>query len=167
MFSVRWEEVYFNIFFEGEFAVRSFFSAQPAFKLSKNKYSKQIEDYFSGRIYSFSIPFRIKGSDFMVEVLEETLKIPYGEVRTYSDIAKKLETSPRAVGQALKRNPLPVIIPCHRVVAKNGMGGYTVGGITGDNSLRGRGYGNHVMSPIKIKERLLRLEGAIRDPGLH
>lgn len=161
MFSVRWGEVYFNVFFEGKFAVKSFFSIQPAFPFKKNKYSKQIEDYFSGRILSLNIPFRIEGSDFMLKVLEETLRIPYGEVRTYSDIAEELETSPRAVGQALKRNPLPVIIPCHRVVAKNGMGGYTVSGVTGNASID---YGNH--NPIKIKERLLRLEGA-RDSNLH
>jgi len=55
------------------------------------------------------------------------MKIPYGEIRTYKEIAEKLETSPRAVGRALAKNPIAVLIPCHRVVGKNSLGGYSWG----------------------------------------
>ena len=64
--------------------------------------------------------------DFKQKVLNLTKKIPRGKITTYGIIAKKLKTSPRAVGQALKRNETPIIIPCHRVVKSDGsLGGYT------------------------------------------
>lgn len=64
--------------------------------------------------------------DFKEKVFELTKKIPRGKITTYGIIAKKLKTSPRAVGQALKRNEHPIIIPCHRVVKSDGtLGGYT------------------------------------------
>ncbi|HIJ98919.1 TPA: MGMT family protein [archaeon] len=64
--------------------------------------------------------------DFQERVLKLTKKIPRGKITTYGIIAKKLKTSPRAVGQALKRNEHPIVIPCHRVVKSDGsLGGYT------------------------------------------
>jgi methylated-DNA-[protein]-cysteine S-methyltransferase len=58
-------------------------------------------------------------------IYRELIRVPYGKTVTYSDIAGQLGTSPRVVGQAMKKNPTPLVIPCHRVIAKHGMGGYT------------------------------------------
>ncbi len=129
MFSVKWGKLYFNVVIEGEKAVKSYFSTSPSFAPSDCEYARQLARYFSGERVEVRIPFRLdtNTSSFTKRVLEEVCKISYGEVRSYSDIAKALNTSPRAVGQAVKRNPLPVIIPCHRVVGKKEVGGYTVG----------------------------------------
>ena len=70
---------------------------------------------------------RLEVPNFTKKVLDIVKDIEFGDTLTYGDIAKKLNTSPRAVGMALKRNPLPLIIPCHRVVAKNSLGGYSYG----------------------------------------
>ncbi len=88
---------------------------------------EDLERYFSGEKVDFS-KYRVKiKSEFVRKVLDRVRKIGYGETVTYGDIAKELRTSPRAVGQALKANPAPVVIPCHRVVSKNGIGGYSQG----------------------------------------
>lgn len=73
------------------------------------------------------INYKLEVPAFTKKVLDVVKDIEFGSVMTYGDIAKKLNTSPRAVGMALKRNPLPLIIPCHRVVAKNSLGGYSYG----------------------------------------
>ncbi|MEN2995033.1 MAG: methylated-DNA--[protein]-cysteine S-methyltransferase [Thermodesulfovibrio sp.] len=92
-------------------------------------FAKQLNLYFKGELLKFSYPIKLQDiSDFDKKVLELTNEIPYGKTVTYSWIAKKLNTSPRAVGQALKRNPLPIVIPCHRVIKSNGsLGGYSLG----------------------------------------
>jgi methylated-DNA-[protein]-cysteine S-methyltransferase len=59
------------------------------------------------------------------QIYQEVAKVPYGETSTYGEIAGKISTSPRVVGQAMRRNPTPLVIPCHRVVGKNGIGGFT------------------------------------------
>jgi methylated-DNA-[protein]-cysteine S-methyltransferase len=70
----------------------------------------------------------ISGTEFDKKVWNEVKKIPYGEVVTYGELAKKLGTSPRAIGNALRRNPLPIYIPCHRVVGKGGkLRGFSAG----------------------------------------
>lgn len=87
----------------------------------------QLKDYFDGKIRRFNIDFEINGTEFQKSVYNAMLKIPYGETKTYSDIAKYInnEKSVRAIGQACKSNAIPVIIPCHRVVGKNNkLGGY-------------------------------------------
>ena len=73
------------------------------------------------------INYKLEVPAFTKKVLDVVKDVEFGSVITYGDIAKKLNTSPRAVGMALKRNPLPLIIPCHRVVAKNSLGGYSYG----------------------------------------
>lgn len=73
------------------------------------------------------ISYKLEVPEFTKKVLDIVKDIEFGKTLTYGDIAKKLNTSPRAVGMALKRNPLPLIIPCHRVVAKNSLGGYSYG----------------------------------------
>lgn len=66
----------------------------------------------------------LKATDFQKRVWAELLKIPPGQTVTYSELANKLNSHPRAIGQACRSNPLPVTIPCHRVVGKNNLGGY-------------------------------------------
>jgi len=89
----------------------------------------ELEEYFRGERTEFSCDFDISNlSDFTQQVLEETRKIEYGTVITYSELSRRIGSrAMRAVGSALRRNPVPIIIPCHRVVAKNGIGGYSCG----------------------------------------
>ena len=84
---------------------------------------KELRDYFAGRVRSFSVGYDISGmSAFTQAVLKEAAKIPYGQVRTYQWLAARLgkPRAARAVGNALARNPVPIIIPCHRVVRADG-----------------------------------------------
>ncbi|TAN44463.1 MAG: methylated-DNA--[protein]-cysteine S-methyltransferase [Candidatus Methanoperedens sp.] len=89
----------------------------------------ELEEYFRGERTEFSCEVDLSNlSDFVRRVLEETRKIKYGTVVTYSDLSRRIGSNAvRAVGGALGRNPVPIIIPCHRVVAKNGIGGYSCG----------------------------------------
>ncbi|MCZ7400809.1 MAG: methylated-DNA--[protein]-cysteine S-methyltransferase [Candidatus Methanoperedens sp.] len=100
----------------------------------------ELERYFEGEMIKFSSDLNISHlSQFEQKVLEETKKIKYGSTITYSQLADKIGCGgARAVGNALGKNPIPIIIPCHRVVAKKGIGGYSAG--------------------IDIKTRLLELE---------
>jgi O-6-methylguanine DNA methyltransferase len=105
----------------------------------------QLSAYCEGRRRIFNLPLDIdQGSEFQRRVWQETLKVPYGETSTYLRIALQLggRSLARAVGMALGANPLPIIIPCHRVVASDGsLGGYSGG--------------------IHVKQALLKLEGII------
>ena len=86
----------------------------------------QLADYFDGRLTDFSLPLAPLGTPFQHRVWHAMCNIPYGEVRSYGQLAKILKTGPRAVGMACARNRLPVFIPCHRVVGANGaLTGYT------------------------------------------
>jgi methylated-DNA-[protein]-cysteine S-methyltransferase len=92
---------------------------------------RQLDDYFSGRRRSFEIPidWGLVG-DFGRRVLGRTAAIPYGSVATYGDVARAIGSprAARATGNALGANPMPIVVPCHRVVAAGGkMGGYTGG----------------------------------------
>lgn len=92
----------------------------------------QIQEYFSGSRKVFDLPLSPKGTPFQKLVWQELRRIPYGEVRTYGQIAAAIghPKAARAVGQAANRNPLWILIPCHRVVGKNGnLTGYA-GGLT-------------------------------------
>jgi len=90
--------------------------------------ARQINEYFAGVRKTFSVPFDLRGSSsFMKKAYKVTQKIPFGEVRSYGWIADQLRepNSARAVGGAMGLNPVPIIIPCHRVVASDGtLGGY-------------------------------------------
>ena len=91
---------------------------------------KQLEEYLNGERRSFDIPLTPAGTDFQKAVWSELLKIPYGKTISYIDIARKLgnDKASRAVGTANGKNPLCVIIPCHRVITANGKpGGYSGG----------------------------------------
>ena len=88
----------------------------------------QLADYFDGRLTNFSLPLEPLGTPFQHSVWRAMCDIPYGEVRSYGQVAKALGTAPRAVGTACGRNPLPVLIPCHRIIGANGaLTGYTGG----------------------------------------
>jgi len=86
---------------------------------------KQIESYYAGERDAFDLPLCVDGSDFQRAVCDAMLAIPKGETRTYGDIAKELEHPAQAVGQACGGNPIPVIIPCHRVLSATGLGGFS------------------------------------------
>jgi methylated-DNA-[protein]-cysteine S-methyltransferase len=91
-------------------------------------FQKEIEEYFSGIRREFTIHINPKGTEYQKKVWSAAMEIPYGETRSYEWIAKKAGGSPRSVGNALGANPIPIIIPCHRVIRKDGsLGGYSSG----------------------------------------
>lgn len=88
----------------------------------------QLQAYFDGKRLSFDLPLAPRGSDFQKRVWAALCAIPPGETRSYADIARAIGSAPRAVGGANGANPIPIIIPCHRVVAADGsLGGYSGG----------------------------------------
>jgi methylated-DNA-[protein]-cysteine S-methyltransferase len=106
----------------------------------------QLAEYFAGRRREFDLQLAPVGTDFQLRVWHALCAIPYGAVRNYGDVARAIgqPKATRAVGQANGRNPLPIVIPCHRVLAGDGtIGGYSSG--------------------LDIKHRLLALEGVELD----
>lgn len=103
--------------------------------------AKQLDEYFSGKRTEFELNILPIGTEFQKKVWAELLKIPYGKTKSYSEIAKAIgnPNAQRAVGSACNKNPIMIIIPCHRVVSKTG-------------ALTGFAYG------LDIKEKLLSLE---------
>lgn len=83
---------------------------------------RQLQEYFSGVRTKFELPLNPKGTDFMKDVWSALEKIPYGETKTYGEIAKIIgrDKAYRAVGLANNKNPIPIFIPCHRVIGANG-----------------------------------------------
>ena len=104
---------------------------------------RQLQDYFAGRRREFDLPLNPAGSAFQLRVWLALRDIPCGQTVRYGDLAHRLGSSPRAIGGACARNPLPIIVPCHRVVAADG----SLGGYSGKEG-------------IKTKRILLDLEGA-------
>ncbi len=89
---------------------------------------EQLTDYFDGRLERFSLPLTPAGTPFQRRVWSSMTRIPYGKTQSYGDVAEDIGSSPRAVGTACGRNPIPIIIPCHRVVGNAGaMVGYSGG----------------------------------------
>lgn len=87
---------------------------------------EELEEYFDRKRRRFTLPLAPPGTDFQRRVWKRMRQVPYGTTITYGELAAELGTSSRAVGQACARNPIPVIIPCHRVVARRGrLGGYS------------------------------------------
>jgi len=107
-------------------------------------YVRELEEYFSGRRRKFTFPLDLRGTEFQLACWRALLAIPYGETRTYADIARAVGQPKafRAVGVANNRNPIAIVVPCHRVIASDG-------------TLCGYGGG------LEIKRRLLELEGAL------
>lgn len=90
----------------------------------------QIKDYLAGESKSFSTKLSLNGTEFQQLVWKELLRIPYGETRTYAQLAEKIGRpgAVRAVGSACGANPVPIIVPCHRVIRSDGsLGGYALG----------------------------------------
>lgn len=103
---------------------------------------RQLEEYLAGKRRRFSLPLDMRGTTFQLRVWRALLGIPYGETRSYAQVARivKRPKAHRAVGNAVAANPIPIIIPCHRVISSNGdVGGYSCG--------------------VHIKRKLLRIEG--------
>jgi O-6-methylguanine DNA methyltransferase len=107
-------------------------------------YVSQLEEYFSGLRKEFTFPLDMRGTPFQLECWQALVAIPYGETRTYADIARAVGRPQgfRAVGMANNRNPIAIVVPCHRVIASDG-------------TLCGYGGG------LDIKRKLLQLEGAL------
>ncbi|WP_150291784.1 methylated-DNA--[protein]-cysteine S-methyltransferase [Sphingobium estronivorans] len=105
---------------------------------------RQLSEYFAGQRTAFDLPLDFKGTDFQRRVWEALLTIPYGETRSYADVARQIgkPSACRAVGAANGRNPISIIAPCHRVVGTNG-------------ALTGFAGG------LKAKQYLLGLEGRL------
>ena len=87
--------------------------------------SQQLAAYFAGDLTEFDLSLKPKGDAFQQAVCKAMLDIPYGETTTYGAIADKLDTYGQPVGNACGANSIPIIIPCHRVLAANGLGGYS------------------------------------------
>ena len=107
----------------------------------------QFSEYFEGARKNFTLPLCLNGRAFEMCVWKFLMEIPYGETRSYGEIAAVFgnQKAARAVGQAVHRNPLPIVVPCHRVVGASNLGGY-IGGLT-------------------VKRFLLRLERAHKENG--
>ena len=107
-------------------------------------YTCQLDEYFAGKRREFSFPLDLRGTPFQLACWNALLAIPYGETRSYADIARAIGHSNafRAVGMANNRNPIAIVVPCHRVLASDG-------------TLCGYGGG------LDLKRKLLELEGAL------
>jgi len=95
-----------------------------------NIYTKEVIEYLDGKRKRFDIPINLIGSEFSMRVWEELLKVEYGKLETYKNIALKVGGArySRAVGMANGKNPIPIIVPCHRIIKSNGdLGGYSSG----------------------------------------
>lgn len=103
----------------------------------------QLSAYLNGNRQTFDLPTRAEGTPFQQAVWKALMKIPVGQTRTYAEVASMIgrPNAARAVGNALNRNPLCIVVPCHRVTSATGLGGYAYG--------------------LAMKESLLRLENAI------
>lgn len=88
----------------------------------------QLDAYFDGTLRAFDLPLEPAGTPYRRKVWQALCDIPYGATRSYLDIARAAGGSPRSVGQANGSNPIPIIIPCHRVVATTHLGGYSGAG---------------------------------------
>lgn len=97
---------------------------QPASSLLANRVATALNRYFDDPKSRFDLPLAIFGTAYQTQVWQALTAIPVGQTTTYGQLAGLLGSSPRAVGQACGANPLPIIIPCHRVVAANGRGGF-------------------------------------------
>jgi methylated-DNA-[protein]-cysteine S-methyltransferase len=87
--------------------------------------STQLEQFFTNPEHRFTLPLEMQGTVFQCRVWEALTRIPAGETLTYGELAARLGSGARAVGNACRRNPVSIIVPCHRVVAAAGIGGYS------------------------------------------
>lgn len=108
---------------------------------------RQLLAYDAGTLETFDLPLRVRGSDFQRAVCDAMSAIPFGETCTYGDISRQLGVPAQAVGQACGGNPIPVIIPCHRVMGAKGLTGFSgAGGVeTKVSLLRHEGAGGFLL----------------------
>lgn len=85
---------------------------------------QEFQKYFKNPRHVFNIPLHLEGTPFQKKVWQALCDIPFGTTLHYGELAKNLSTSARAIGNACRQNPIPILIPCHRIVAKNHLGGY-------------------------------------------
>ncbi len=107
---------------------------QAATAAPARRVARELERYFRTGATDFSVALQLHGTPFQQRVWQALRAIPHGEVRTYGELAAQLGSGARAVGNACRHNPLPVMVPCHRVVSASGIGGYS--GHTGGPELR-------------------------------
>lgn len=88
---------------------------------------RQLEAYFERRLTAFDLPLLVEGSSFDKRVWAAMRQIPHGQTRSYGELAMEIGSGPRAIGGACGRNRIPIIIPCHRVLGRNGLGGFSGG----------------------------------------
>lgn len=109
-----------------------------------NPYSQDLDAYFRGKPITFEWPIKLQGTPFQIQVWQSIREIPYGKTTTYKKIGEKIRSKGyQAIGSAVGRNPLAIIIPCHRVLGTRSLGGYHYG--------------------LMIKNFLLKLENALPD----
>lgn len=90
--------------------------------------ARQIGAYFAGKLMHFDLPLRAEGTPFRQKVWFAIRAVPYGETRSYGDIAREVDSAPRAVGGACGANPIAIIVPCHRITGSDGwIGGFSGG----------------------------------------
>lgn len=89
-----------------------------------HQFAIKIQKYFCNPKFQFKLPTQIKGTPLQQKIWKMLQKIPCGKTVTYGELAQKIGTHPRVIGNACRRNPIPIVIPCHRVVAATGFGGY-------------------------------------------
>ena len=104
----------------------------------EHEIKEQVKEFLNGEWKAFDLSISFPNS-FTGDVMREISKIPFGETRSYGEIADRLDSSAIAVGQACGRNPIPIVVPCHRVTGKDSLGGYSGG--------------------LELKKELLELEG--------
>lgn len=125
------------------------FSSAPAITGSNNLIKKaftQIQQYLQGNRKDFNLPLHLAGTAFQLKSWKALYKIQHGEIRTYKQLADSIghPKAARAFGSAIGKNPLPILIPCHRVVAQNSLGGFSLG--------------------LSLKKKLLQTELMVKTP---
>jgi methylated-DNA-[protein]-cysteine S-methyltransferase len=134
-----WSGVMLGISVRGEFVTSIDFLADNAVAHSASvgvaqEAVRQLQTYFRDPQHRFSLPLQPIGTPFQLRVWDALRRIPAGLTRSYGEVARYLGSGARAVGGACRANPIPVIIPCHRVVAAHGMGGFM--GVTAGRGLQ-------------------------------
>lgn len=106
---------------------------KPADSRFGQRVTRELNGFFADPAFRFSLPVELAGTPFQLRVWSALQSIPPAGTRTYGQLAEQLGSGPRAVGNACRRNPVSIIVPCHRVVSATGMGGYS--GKTGDRAI--------------------------------
>jgi methylated-DNA-[protein]-cysteine S-methyltransferase len=109
----------------------------------------ELDCYFANPNFKFTIPYQVTGTTFQKRVWEALVRLPVGKTISYSGLAKRLKTGARAIGNACRTNPLLLLIPCHRVLAQNGLGGFS---------------GDHTGKKVAVKQWLVNHEISTLNP---